>query len=138
MNYSHAELLNIVTHWLQAWARHDLATVMELFADDATFENWNGAVLRGKTNIQRSWASWFRDHGNFKFSDEDIFADASQQKILYRWSLEWPSRLAEHLGQPEVRRGVDVLRFKDGKLVEKLSYSKTVVVIDSQRIPAGG
>lgn len=138
MDHSYDVLLHTVKNWLMAWACHDLEAVMELFADEAVFENWNGAVLRGKTNIKRSWESWFKDHGDFKFSDEDIFADVAQQQVLYRWSLQWPSRIAAHLGQLETRRGVDVLRFKDGKLIEKLSYSKTVVVIDGNRIPAGG
>jgi hypothetical protein len=32
------------------------------------------------------------------------------------------------------RRGVDVMHFKDGKIIRKLTYSKTTLEIDAQRV----
>jgi hypothetical protein len=60
--------------------------------------------------------------------------DESQQKVLYRWCLEWPSIEKGCAGKPEKRRGVDVMHFKDGKIIRKLTYSKTTLEIDGQRI----
>ena len=57
-----------------------------------------------------------------------------QQKALYRWQLEWPSIEKGCEGKPEKRRGVDVLHFKDGKIIKKLTYSKTTLEIDGQRV----
>jgi len=57
-----------------------------------------------------------------------------QQKVLYRWQLEWPSIEKGFEGKPEKRRGVDVMHFKDGKLIKKLTYSKTTLEIDAQRV----
>ena len=57
-----------------------------------------------------------------------------QQKVLYRWQLEWPSIEMGCEGMPEKRRGVDVMHFKDGKIIRKLTYSKTTLEIDAQRV----
>ena len=37
-------------------------------------------------------------------------------------------------GKHESRRGVDVLHFKDGKIIEKLTYCKTSIEIAGQRV----
>ena len=34
------------------------------------------------------------------------------------------------------RRGIDVLHFKDGKIINKLTYSKTTIDIDGERVSA--
>jgi hypothetical protein len=37
-------------------------------------------------------------------------------------------------GKPEKRRGVDVIQFRDGKIIQKLTYSKTTVEINGAKI----
>ena len=74
------------------------------------------------------------NHGGFRFIEEDTFIDETDQKILFRWKLEWPSLENGFRGQLEVRRGVDVIHFQDGKIIEKRTYSKTTVEIDGKRI----
>ncbi|MCP4023509.1 MAG: hypothetical protein GY729_16810, partial [Desulfobacteraceae bacterium] len=61
------------------------------------------------------------------------FFDDDQQKALYRWTLEWPSFEPGFQGQAEIRKGVDVIHFKDGKIFKKLSFSKTRLEIDGKR-----
>ena len=73
-------------------------------------------------------------HGGFRFTEEETFIDVEQQKVLYRWQLEWPSIEKGCEGKPEKRRGVDVMHFKDGKIIRKLTYSKTTLEIDGQRV----
>ena len=65
--------------------------VMELMHKDIIFENWTGAIVKGKNNLQRSWVPWFINHGNFKFITEDFFVDELEQKVLISWTLQWPS-----------------------------------------------
>jgi len=48
--------------------------------------------------------------------------------------LDSPSFEKGFAGKQEQRRGVDLLHFKDGKIIEKLTYSKTTVQIDGQRV----
>ena len=124
----------ILKDWFQAWDDHDLRGVMALFDDDILFENWTGGRVQGKEALQKAWFPWFEDHGNFKFTEEDTFIDETAQKVLYRWTLEWPSRERAYEGSCERRRGVDLIHFRNGKIIEKLTYSKTVIEIDDRRV----
>ena len=128
------EIENALRRWKQAWDDHDLEGVMELFHDDILFENWTGGKAQGQEALRQAWASWFANHGGFRFTEEETFIDVEQQKALYRWQLEWPSIEKGCEGKPEKRRGVDVIHFKDGKIIRKLTYSKTTLEIDAQRV----
>ena len=131
---SRSEIKNLMSDWNQAWERYDLKGVMQLLHDDVLFENWTGAKARGRDNLEKAWAAWFANHGGFRFKGEDTFIDEAEQKVLYRWQLDWPSMEKGHEGKHESRRGVDVLHFKDGKIIEKLTYCKTGFEIAGQKI----
>jgi hypothetical protein len=131
---SRGEIEKLLQDWNQAWDRHDLDGVMQLFHEDVIFENWTGARTKGKTRLLAAWAPWFKSHGGFKFSEEETFIDERQQKVLYRWRLDWPSPECGFEGKAETRRGVDVIHFKDDKIIQKLSYSKTTIEIEGKRI----
>ena len=133
MNLSRNEIENALRKWNRAWDNHDLDGVMELFHDLIQFDNWTGARVRGKENLYNAWSQWFKNHGNFRFEEEETFIDVAEQKVLYRWLLEWPSMEAGQEGQPEKRRGIDVIHFKDGKIIGKFTYSKTTIEIDGRR-----
>jgi ketosteroid isomerase-like protein len=128
------EILALINEWLEAWDNHDLVGVMFLMDENIVFENWTEDKIVGKKNLQRAWIPWFLNHGNFKFTAEDIFVDAEQQKVLFSWTLEWPSVEKYFKGKNEIRRGVDILHFKNGKILTKNTYSKTTVQIDSEQI----
>lgn len=128
------EMETALRKWHRAWAEHDLDGVMELFHDEILFENWTGGKAEGKDNLRRAWSDWFAHHGGFRFIEEETFIDELQQKVLYRWQLEWPSLEKGCEGKPEKRRGVDVMHFKDGKIIRKLTYSKTTLEIDGVRV----
>jgi len=132
---SRSAIKNLLIDWNQAWDRHDLEGVMQLFHEDVLFENWTGAKIRGRDSLEEAWAPWFENHGGFRFTGEDTFIDESEQKVLYRWQLDWPSMEKGFEGDHEVRHGVDVLHFKDGKIIKKLTYCKTTLEIEGQRIP---
>jgi ketosteroid isomerase-like protein len=131
---SRKEIETALRKWHQAWDDHDLDGVMELCHEDVLFENWTGAKAEGRENLRRAWSDWFNRHGGFRFIDEETFIDEAEQKVLYRWQLEWPSIEKGCEGKPEKRRGVDVMHFKDGKIIRKLTYSKTSFEIDGQRV----
>jgi hypothetical protein len=128
-----SEIKEALREWNLAWEHHDLDGVMELFHDDILFENWTGGKARGKEALRKAWEPWFAHHGDFRFSEEETFIDDREQKALYRWLLEWPSLEKGFEGRPEKRRGIDVLHFKEGKIIRKLTYSKTTVDIDGRR-----
>jgi ketosteroid isomerase-like protein len=133
MSLSRNEIERALRKWNRAWDNHDLDGVVALFHDEITFENWTGGLVRGKEALRRAWAPWFADHGGFRFVEEETFIDEKEQKVLYRWQLEWPSVERGHEGKPEKRRGVDVLHFKDGRIINKFTYSKTRIEIDGKR-----
>ena len=116
-----------------AWNKHDLERVMDLFHEDVFFENWTGAHVKGKKNLRNVWASWFENHGNFRFLEAETFVDEQVQKVLYRWVLEWPSMEPGFEDKQEIRKGVDVIHFKDGKIINKLTFTKTTLEIDNKR-----
>jgi ketosteroid isomerase-like protein len=131
---SRKDIEDSLRKWYLAWSKHDLEGVMALFHDDILFENWTGGRAEGKEALRQAWAGWFANHGGFLFTEEETFIDESQQKVLYRWQLDWPSMEKGFEGKPETRRGVDVLHFEDGKIIKKLTYSKTTLLIDGDRI----
>src|SRR6185312_3084533 len=131
MNQSRIEMQRHFDQWLIAWNNHDIDGVMEFIHDEIVFENWDGRVISGKTNLKKSWGLWFMHHGNFKFILEDSFIDDVNQKMVFTWQLEWLSLEKKYIGKREKRRGVDILYLKDGKIVRKNTYSKTTIEIDS-------
>ncbi|MCF8130525.1 MAG: nuclear transport factor 2 family protein [Deltaproteobacteria bacterium] len=98
--------------WNLAWDNHDLEGVMALFHEDVVFDNWTGEKVRGKRTLRKAWEPWFSNHGNFRFVEEETFIDEKEQKVLYRWLLEWPSFESGCEGKPEKRRGVDVIHYQ--------------------------
>ena len=131
---SRSEIEKLLKNWNQAWDNHDIDGVMQLFHADVIFDNWTGARAHGKTRLLSAWAPWFKNHGGFKFTEEETFIDERQQKVLYRWRLDWPSLESGFEGKTETRRGVDVIHFKGDKIIQKLTYSKTTIEIEGKRI----
>ncbi len=131
MKLSRSAILERFDLWLIEWDTFDLDGVMDFMHEDVVFENWNGTVISGKRMLWKTWHPWFFQHGNFRFIKEDLFIDEEQQKATFSWRLEWPSFKKKYLGKPEVRRGVDILYFQNGKIIRKLTYSKTMIEIDA-------
>ena len=133
MHLTRNEIKTALMKWNKAWDNHDLEGVMELFHEEVLFDSWTGGTVRGKEALRKAWAPWFANHGGFRFTEEDTFVDEKEQKVLYRWQLKWPSLEKGKEGKPEIRRGVDVMHFKDGKIINKLTYSKTTLDIEGIR-----
>ncbi len=137
MNLKKNEIKALLEQWNLAWENYDFDKMMAFYHDDIYFENWNGAYIKGIEALRKAWEPWFDNHGNFKFIEEETFIDEELQKALYRWVLKWPSMESGFKGKPETRKGVDVIHFKDGKIIKKLTYSKTTIEIDDKRISLG-
>lgn len=131
MNLSRDEIQKSFDQWLIAWNDHNIDGVMHFMHDNIVFENWNGRLISGKKNLETAWKAWFLHHGNFKFIKEDFFIDAGNEKMVFTWILEWPSLEKKFAGKHEKRKGVDILYLKEGKIIRKNTYSKTMIEIDS-------
>jgi uncharacterized protein (TIGR02246 family) len=116
-----AQLAELVDRFMDAWARHDLEAAMALMAEDAVYDEFNQTVWRGKAAVREGFLPQFRgDYGDIQFHVEDRFIDADSQQAMVRWrcTFEWK-------GTRRAWRGLDILHFRDGLIVEKLTYAKT-------------
>ncbi len=117
---THAELEDLVVRFTDAFNREDLDGVMSFFADDGVYDEFDGGRRVGKDAIRRAFEPQFRgDFGRMRFVTEDLFVDPASGKGLIRWLCT-----TERNGKLRGWRGLDVLHFADGKLVEKQTYAK--------------
>lgn len=114
------ELVEVTRRFLDAFNREDLDAVMEFFADDGIYDEFNGKRNVGKASIRAAFVPQFTGaFGTMRFLDEDLFADAASGKVMASWQCTLTVK-----GQPTSWRGLDLLHFANGKLVQKLTYAK--------------
>lgn len=106
----------------EAFGRGDADAVMDLMTDDCIFEDTepapDGTRLVGKEKVKAYWLEMFAN-GKPNFDVEELFVagDRAVLRWYYRWAEDKPD-------QPGHVRGVDVIKVRDGKVAEKLSYVK--------------
>jgi ketosteroid isomerase-like protein len=114
--------LAAVRRFLDAFARHDVDGIMAAMTEDCVFENTypppDGERHVGQAAVRGFWERFFRDTPSAAFETEEMFAGGARCAV--RWLYRW--RNAD--GSAGHVRGVDLLRVRDGKVVEKLSYVK--------------
>jgi uncharacterized protein (TIGR03086 family) len=113
---------DLVRRFGAAWEAWDLEAIMAFMADDAVFESTgpapDGLRIEGAAAIRAEWEGMFRDTRDASFTFEEAFV--SGDRATARWVFAWTNDdgSAGHV------RGVDVIRVRDGKIAEKLSYVK--------------
>jgi ketosteroid isomerase-like protein len=116
-------LADLVVRFTERFNANDLEGVLALMADDAVYEEFTGAIDRGKAAIRAAFEPQFRgDFGKMRFETEDLFVDASTGKALIRWVC----RLETKRG-PAGWRGLDILHVENGLVKHKLTYAKAKV-----------
>jgi ketosteroid isomerase-like protein len=117
-----AATLAAVRRFLDAFGRHDVDGIMAAMTEDCVFENTypppDGERHAGQAAVRRFWERFFRETPSAAFEAEEMFAGGARCAV--RWVYRW--RNAD--GSAGHVRGVDLLRVRDGKVVEKLSYVK--------------
>jgi ketosteroid isomerase-like protein len=118
-----ATLQELTIRFTDAFNRDDLDGVMAMMAEDAVYEEFTGTVNRGKAAIRSAFVPQFRgDHGKMRFETEDLFVDAAAGKAMIRWVCRLETRRG-----PAGWRGLDILRFENGLVTEKLTYAKAKI-----------
>ena len=116
-------LEGLVLRFTDAFNRDDLDAVMAFMAEDAIYDEFNGRRSCGKAAIREAFVPQFRgDYGTIRFWTEDLFVDAQSGKALIRWLCTLESAAGS-----QGWRGLDILRFEDGLLKEKHTYTKAAV-----------
>ena len=105
-----------------AFGRGDTEAIMALMTDDCVFEATgpppDGARHEGSSAVRDQWQQLFGGTREPVFTEEETFV-AGDRGVL-RWRFSW----VDDDGSPGHVRGADVLRFREGKVCEKLSYVK--------------
>ena len=105
-----------------AFGAGDVDAVMARMTEDCVFEATtpapDGRRHEGATAVRRVWEELFSTTPGASFTTEESFV--CQDRGVLRWKFAW----TRPDGTPGHVCGVDVLRFRDGKVSEKLSYVK--------------
>ena len=120
---SRAELEDLTLRFTDAFNREDLDGVMAFIAEDAVYDQFNGARAEGKAAIREAFVPQFRgDFGTMRFLTEDLFVDATTGKAMISWTCT--------LEAGELKRGwrgLDLLYFEGRLVKEKHTYAKADV-----------
>jgi ketosteroid isomerase-like protein len=97
--------------------------IMALMTDDCVFENTepppDGGRFEGQVAVRACWQALFDSAPDALFTTEEMFV--SDDRAVVRWTYRWAP---DGPASPGHVRGVDIIRVRDGKVAEKLSYVK--------------
>ncbi len=114
--------LELVQTFSAAFARADVEALRSMVTDDVVFETTSpapdGQRFEGVDAVLDVWSNILRGTIDPVFAEEEAFVLGD--RAVFRWTYSWTNGD----GSPGHVRGVDVLRFRDGKVCEKLSYVK--------------
>jgi ketosteroid isomerase-like protein len=112
----------LLDNFNKAFNRHDVDGMMALMSEGCIFENTypppDGTKYQGQAAVRQFWEDFFQSSPQVHIDVEDTFVsdDRGVQTWTYRWVDE--GRNAGHIC------GIDVFRFREDKIAEKLSYVK--------------
>lgn len=114
--------MRVVMEFNEAFNRHDVAGMMKLMTEDCIFENTDpapdGTVYSGKEAVTKFWQDFFHESPHAHIEIEEIFGMGL--RCIMRWTYTW----IDAAGQQGHVRGVDVYKFNENLISEKLSYVK--------------
>lgn len=109
----------VIRRFNQVFQQHDPAPLADLVAEDCFIENSNPAP-DGSRHVGREacLALWGRIATNpgLRFETEEVVVTGDRATI--RWRLHWGGQAAESV------RGVNLMRVRDGRIVEAFGYVK--------------
>ena len=116
-------LERLVIDFTEAFNREDIDEVMSYFAEGALYDELNDVRHVGADAIRAAFIPQFSGkYGRMRFHTEDLFLDVEAGKALIRWVLTM-----EEDTRQGAYRGLDILHFENGKLVEKHTYCKAKI-----------
>ena len=108
-----------LTRFNSAFGAGDVDAALALVTDDIVFDSTSpgpdGERHEGRAAVRAAWTDVMRTPG-MSFTEEESFVCGD--RAVVRWRYGWAGSDPGHV------RGVDVLRFRDGLVCEKLSYVK--------------
>jgi uncharacterized protein (TIGR03086 family) len=115
--FGRSATLAAVERFNAGFAHRDVDAIMAQMTEDCVFESTgpapDGRRFEGRTAVRRCWEELFAAAPSARF--EFIETLVSGDRAVVRWTYHWDGG---HV------RGVDVVRVRDHKVAEKLSYVK--------------
>ena len=114
--------IRVVLSFHDAFNRHDVAGMLDLISDDCVFEDSSpapdGTVYSGKQAIAQFWQDFFGQPAQARLKIEEVFGLGN--RCILRWRYDWvdPLEIKGHI------RGIDIFQVQNGRISEKLSYTK--------------
>lgn len=109
----------VLARFGDAFAAGDVDAAMALVTDDIVFESTSPAPdcerVEGREAVRAVWRDVMGTPG-MSLTEEESFVCGDRATV--RWRYDWAGDDPGHV------RGVDVIRFRDGLVAEKLSYVK--------------
>lgn len=117
-----AEIVRIVEDFTDATNRQDVERMLNLLSDDFVFDGTTPPdglrIVGDKAALRALWEGIFRESPRAVVETEELIiaGDRCTARLRYIFDRERPEE--GHV------RAVDLLRLRDGKIAEKLSYVK--------------
>jgi hypothetical protein len=109
----------VIRRYNDAFQQHDPSALRELIAEDCVIENSNPAP-NGSRHVGRDacFDLWQRIATNpgIQFDIEEV--EVIDERATIRWRLRWGE------GESKSVRGVNLMRVREGQIVEALGYVK--------------
>ncbi|HEX2715103.1 MAG TPA: nuclear transport factor 2 family protein, partial [Candidatus Acidoferrales bacterium] len=110
----------VIHRFNRAFLEHDASLLVDLVADDCIMESLepapDGTRYEGREACLQFWQNLAKD-ANGSFTPEDVVVLGDRAIILWRYHFG--------AGQEQSVRGVNVMRVREGKVVEALGYVKS-------------
>ncbi|MBC8187827.1 MAG: nuclear transport factor 2 family protein [Proteobacteria bacterium] len=115
------ELVDAARKFTRAFNENDLDGVMEWFAADSVYDQFDGARARGRDEIRTAFEPQFSGaFGVMKFNEEELFVDGDERKAMISWACSIESKQGSASW-----RGLDLLSFDEQmKITRKSTYAK--------------
>ncbi|MDQ2587868.1 nuclear transport factor 2 family protein [Saccharothrix yanglingensis] len=111
--------LQVLNQFNAAFQKHDPSLLEGLLAEDCVLENSgpapDGSRHEGLAACREFWSAIAAD-ANANFEPEEVWA--SGDRGIIRWKLTWGPGPKDHV------RGVNLMRLRDGLIVEGMGYVK--------------
>jgi ketosteroid isomerase-like protein len=118
---SRNDVRSAVERYHDALNRRDIDAAVAAFTDDGLIDCTpppDGERYEGAAGIRALFRQLFDSEGERTFETEEVLIAGDRAVV------RWRHHRVDASGRPGHVRGVDVLRVRDGKIAEKLSYVK--------------
>lgn len=121
MAQTNTSTIEAVERFNEALDRQDFDALGDAMTEDCLFEDTgprpDGERFRGRETVVDFFRDLFEASPSSRFEVEDLFGCGD--RCVVRWNHHWARDDAEGNN-----RGVDIFRVRDGKVAEKLAYTK--------------